>query len=143
MTIIPRALYQFRGRLPFHVADLHRRYGPVVRIAPNELAFSSPQAWRDIYAYKPGQEEIFKYQEFYRIFKHIPTSIGNADTFEHQRLRRHLSPAFSARAMRAQEPIIGSYVELLISRLKEAVQVSSLFYLFPDDISCYGLLYYI
>ncbi|KAJ3567496.1 hypothetical protein NPX13_g6746 [Xylaria arbuscula] len=126
MTIIPRALYQFRGCLPFHVADLHRRYGPVVRIAPNELAFCSPQAWRDIYGTKPGQEEFPKYEAFYRVFRHVPVNIGNADYFEHARLRRHLSPGFGARAMRAQEPIIGSYVDLLVSRLREAVQTESL-----------------
>ncbi|KAI0536530.1 putative cytochrome P450 [Xylaria digitata] len=125
MTIIPRALYQTRGRLPFHVSDLHRRYGPVVRIAPNELAFSSPEGWRDIYGHKPGQEEFPKYHEHYRIFKHVPTSITNADSLEHGQLRRQLAVGFSDRAIREQGPIIGSYVNLLILRLKEAVQKES------------------
>ncbi|KAI0517835.1 putative cytochrome P450 [Xylaria bambusicola] len=125
MAVLPRAVMQFRGRLPLHVADLHRRYGTVVRIAPNELTFSSPQAWRDIYGYKPGQEEFPKYRGFYKIFAHIPTTIVNADTFEHGRLRRHLAPAFGDRSMRAQEPIVASYVDLLILRLKEAVQKDS------------------
>jgi hypothetical protein len=124
MTVIPRSFYQFRGQLPFHVTDLHRRYGPIVRIAPNELAFSSPQAWRDIYGHKTGKEEFPKYRGLYRVFRHVPTSIVNADSFEHGQLRRQLAGAFSDRAMRDQEPIIGSYVNLLISRLKDAVKVS-------------------
>lgn len=125
MTIIPRALNQMRGCLPFHVSELHHRYGPVVRIAPDELAFSSPQAWRDIYGHRPGQEEFPKWRGFYRIFKHIPSSIINADTNEHGLLRRQLVTGFSDRAMREQEPIIGSYADLLISRLKEAVKIDS------------------
>ncbi|KAI3324405.1 putative cytochrome P450 [Xylariaceae sp. AK1471] len=125
MTIIPHALNQIRGRLPFHVTDLHSRYGVVVRIAPNELAFSSPQAWRDIYGHKTGQDEFPKYRGFYRAFSHLPTSILNADSREHGLLRRQLAVGFSDRAMREQEPIIGSYVDLLISRLKDAVQRDS------------------
>ncbi|KAI0898217.1 putative cytochrome P450 [Annulohypoxylon nitens] len=60
VTILPRALVQMRGRLPFHVAELHRRYGPVVRVAPDELA----------------------------VFEHLPTSIVNAEADEHGKLRR-------------------------------------------------------
>jgi hypothetical protein len=29
--------------------DLHKRYGPIVRIAPNEVLISSPQAFRTVY----------------------------------------------------------------------------------------------
>lgn len=125
MTIIPKAFNQMRGHLPFHVSELHGRYGPVVRIAPNELAFSSPQAWRDIYGHKTGQEEFPKYRGFYRVFNHLPTSIINADAKEHALLRRQLTVGFSDRAMREQEPIMGSYVDLLISRLKDATQRDS------------------
>ena len=34
------------------IKDLHDIYGPVVRIAPNELSFISPKAWNDIYSDK-------------------------------------------------------------------------------------------
>ena len=40
------------GTLPFDMLALHRRYGPVVRVAPDELAFSDPQAWRDIMGHR-------------------------------------------------------------------------------------------
>lgn len=28
---------------------LHKKYGPVLRIAPDELSYASAQAWQDIY----------------------------------------------------------------------------------------------
>jgi hypothetical protein len=35
--------------LPFSVKELHDAYGSVVRIAPDELSYNSPEAWQDIY----------------------------------------------------------------------------------------------
>lgn len=40
--------YNFTGRLPFKVLELHRKYGPVVRIAPDELSFTDAAAWDDV-----------------------------------------------------------------------------------------------
>ncbi|KAI1425886.1 cytochrome P450 [Xylaria sp. FL1777] len=126
MSVLPRVAWQLRGRLPFHVCELHKKYGPVVRIGPNELAFSSPQAWRDIYGHKKvGEEEFPKYEGTYKIFPHLPTSIINSDRQEHAALRRQLSHGFSDRSMREQEPIIGTYVDLLISRLKDVTKTNS------------------
>ncbi|GAW18921.1 hypothetical protein ANO14919_084040 [Xylariales sp. No.14919] len=126
MSVFPRAIWHARGFLPFHVNELHKRYGSVVRISPNELAFSSPQAWRDIYGHrKAGEEEFPKYDGTYKIFPHLPTSIINSNRQDHSALRRQLAHGFSDRSMREQEPIIGSYVDLLVSRLKEAVQKNS------------------
>ncbi|KAI2643133.1 putative cytochrome P450 monooxygenase [Xylaria nigripes] len=115
----PRVWYQINGRMAFHVRDLHKQYGPVVRIAPDELVFSSPQAWQDIYGHKKsGELELPKLHAFYRMFDHIPPSILSSNRQEHSVLRRQLSHGFSDRSMHEQEPIIGSYVKLLISRLK-------------------------
>ncbi len=126
MTVLPRIVWQVRGRLPFHVCELHKRYGPVVRIGPNELVFSSPQGWLDIYGHrKAGEEEFPKFEGTYDLFPHLPKSIINANRQDHSALRRQLSHGFSDRSMREQEPIIGSYVDLLISRLKGVVEKKS------------------
>lgn len=46
---IPHAYYLTIGRLPFKIAEFHERYGPIVRIAPDELVFIEEEAWQDIY----------------------------------------------------------------------------------------------
>ncbi|KAI0205168.1 cytochrome P450 [Astrocystis sublimbata] len=120
MTVLPRTWYHCRGELPFQTSALHEQYGPVVRIAPNELSYSSPQAWRDIYGHKKaGQPEFPKYDGFYRPFKWQPRSLLAAERHEHGVLRRQMAHGFSDRSMKEQEPLIGAYVDLLISRLKE------------------------
>lgn len=107
------------GDLPQTVKRLHDRYGPVVRIAPNELSFIESQAWKDIYGHH-GSYEMEKDPKFYRIFGGRGASqIINAERAAHSMLRRQLSHGFSDRAMRAQEPIIGGYVDLLVQRLGE------------------------
>lgn len=126
LTSFPRALNHTMGCLHVRVTDFHKKYGPVVRIGPNELAFSSAQAWRDIYGHKKaGEEEFPKFAGVYKMFKSQPNSIINSDRAEHGLLRRQLSHGFSDRSMRDQEPIIGTYVDLLISRLNEAVKKDS------------------
>ncbi|KAI1264703.1 putative cytochrome P450 [Xylariaceae sp. FL1019] len=121
MTILPRAFYHMNGNLSFHVTELHKRYGTVVRVAPNELAFSSPQAWRDIYGHK--KNEFPKLPG--RSLKVMPPSIQDAEAAEHHMIRRHVLPGFSERSMHEQEPIIGAYVDLLVSRLKDATKINS------------------
>jgi cytochrome P450 len=127
ISVIPRDAYLVSGRLAHHVLDLHARYGSVVRVSPNELAFSDPQAWKDIYGHKAqGQDEFSKFLGFYRpIRTKTPASIISAPRAEHAHVRRQLAHGFSDRSMRAQEPIIGAYVDLLVRRLRENGQGGS------------------
>lgn len=58
------------GRLPFDILELHRRYGEVVRIAPNELVFANAQAWKDIMGHRgPGEPEMEKAPQMYNTLK--------------------------------------------------------------------------
>jgi cytochrome P450 len=126
MSVLPDVWYRIRGELPFHAVELHKRYGPVVRISPDHIIYSSPQAWRDIYGHKKaGEEEFRKDEGFYRLLKDLPRSVINAGRHEHGLLRRQLAHGFSDRSMREQEPIIGSYVDLLVKRLKESTETKS------------------
>ncbi|KAI1153547.1 cytochrome p450 monooxygenase [Nemania diffusa] len=109
----------FSGDLPQNVRRLHEEYGPVVRIAPHELAFIESQAWKDIYGHH-NTFEMAKDDKFYRpMGRHVPDTIISADREQHGFLRRQLSHGFSDRAMRAQEPIFREYVDLLVQRLAE------------------------
>ncbi|KAI1193961.1 cytochrome p450 monooxygenase [Nemania serpens] len=109
----------FSGNLHQSVRQLHEKYGPVVRIAPHELSFIEPQAWKDIYGHH-NSYEMSKDSNFYRpMGKNVADTIISADRDHHSLLRRQLSHGFSDRSMRAQEPIFREYVDLLIQRLTE------------------------
>lgn len=117
---LPRAYWMLRAKLPYKIAALHERYGTAVRISPGAVAFSSPEAWSDIYGHrKAGQPEFAKYREFYMSTSDTEAhSIILAGREEHGALRRAMAHGFSEKAMRGQEPIIGSYVDLLIAKLR-------------------------
>jgi cytochrome P450 len=109
------------GTLPFEILDFHKKYGEVVRIAPDELAFANPSAWTDIMKHRAiGEEELAKHEGFYRPHKEaFPKDILNAGREDHSILRRTLAHGFSDRSMREQQPIIKKYIDLLITRLYE------------------------
>ncbi|PLN84635.1 cytochrome P450 [Aspergillus taichungensis] len=120
MSRLPYCYRLLRGTLPFDMLALHEKYGDIVRIAPNELAFSTADAWKDIMGHQAaGTEEVGKWAQFYRAIDYVPTSIINAPREEHSVLRRQMSHGFSEKSMRAQEPLIRQYVDLLIQRLRE------------------------
>ncbi|KAJ5679818.1 hypothetical protein N7462_008062 [Penicillium macrosclerotiorum] len=122
---IPYFCRAIRGTLPFDMLELHESYGDIVRIAPNELAFSHPDAWKDLFGHKNGEAEMTKANWFYRPLDE-PLHIVNENTDEHRLLRRQMAHGFSEKSMRAQEPMIRKYVDLLLQKLHENCKSGSL-----------------
>ncbi|KAI2628740.1 cytochrome P450 [Hypoxylon sp. NC1633] len=73
-----------KSRMLVFNRELHKKYGPAVRITPNEVSFDSKEAFQAIYT---GSHYIQK-GEFYYAFSNNP---GRIDW----RFRRHLGDAFS------------------------------------------------
>ncbi|GFP52263.1 trichothecene C-15 hydroxylase [Trichoderma asperellum] len=94
------------------------RYGDIVRVAPDELAYCNGAAWNDIMGHrKRGQGENGKDPIFWKTQQH---SVISADRENHTRMRRTLAHGFSAQAMLDQQPLIQGYVDMLINRLRES-----------------------
>ena len=58
--------YEFQGKRRVWIHSLHERYGPVVRLAPNEVAFANLEGMKEIY--QSGGSGYDK-TEFYDLFK--------------------------------------------------------------------------
>ncbi|KAL2218231.1 benzoate 4-monooxygenase cytochrome P450 [Thermoascus aurantiacus ATCC 26904] len=122
ISLLPYFYWEFRGKLHVQVKRLHDQYGNVVRIRPDTLVYRAPQAWKDIYGHrKSGDEPFLKDQKFYLPAVNGFPTIINANEADHSRIRRLLAHAFSDRALREQEPLLRSYVDLLIDRLTAQV----------------------
>lgn len=114
----------WKGQLHSRVKEIHDRYGPIVRLAPNELSFIDASAWKDIYSGQVGNKGFPKNnvisgaQGFY--------SLIDANDDDHSRFRGTLQSSFSAQALQAREAMFQTYVGLLIKNLKDQVDPMSL-----------------
>lgn len=122
---IPYTLSILRGRLHTDTAALHRKYGPVVRVAPNELAFADPSSWKDVMG--GGSKELAKWGDAYLIPEFMPPHLQNTvDKEHHKMLRRAVAPGFSDQSLRAQEGLIAKYIDNLVERLRETCAAEDL-----------------
>ncbi|KAF6839218.1 cytochrome p450 [Colletotrichum plurivorum] len=75
-----RITYSYKlntGVLPFEVLKLHEKYGDVVRVAPDELAFNNVSAWKDIMGHRTqGAAEFEKDPKFYSSVPGMPRTIN-------------------------------------------------------------------
>ena len=118
----PLDYHKFCGTTDRAVLEIHRRYGPSVRVAPNELSFTQSQAIRDIYAHAPKKEDFKKDPLNQQLPPNgIPNILG-ANKENHARYRRLFAHAFSEKGLREQEPLIRKYVDLLVDSLRERAQ---------------------
>lgn len=100
---------------------IHQEYGPIVRVAPNELAISHESAWRDVMT---GSKELPKWTDYYKVQDPQPTYIMSAPDDEHTVIRRGLGSGFSDKSMRTMEPIIQDYITKFTQRLRQQCQGS-------------------
>ncbi|KAF2117930.1 cytochrome P450 [Lophiotrema nucula] len=118
-------LSTLKGNYPFDSLALHKRYGPVVRVAPDELSYTDSNALKAIYGHhNPATEGFSEFgknpMEFNKPASgswNILTSLNSED---HGRYRKLFSHSFSERGMREMQPRIQDFVTQLIYVLKES-----------------------
>ncbi|TLD15252.1 hypothetical protein PspLS_10767 [Pyricularia sp. CBS 133598] len=116
----------------------HKKYGSVVRIAPDYLAMDGAVGYKEIYARRPNQMEFDKHPAAYGLDRHVGLLASHRE--DHRRLRRGISHAFSEVALREQEPLIQQYVNLFMERITayaekgEAIDFSRWFNFLTFDI---------
>lgn len=71
---------EFSGCRRQYIHDLHRRYGSVVRVGPNEVSFASAEAVKEIYT---SGGSGYDRTEFYDLFKQFNTRYGTTCAREH------------------------------------------------------------
>ncbi|KAF4986130.1 hypothetical protein FGRMN_10976 [Fusarium graminum] len=126
------------------MSEVHRKYGDAVRIAPNEISFSSPNAYKDIYNHASKDREVFlKSEILYGVDPSVtrPGIIFAIDPKDHRSQRKSLSHAFSAKALRDNEESVQSHIRILVKQLgqkagpgTDGVNVSKVFNWLTFDI---------
>ncbi|OAG01780.1 cytochrome P450 [Paraphaeosphaeria sporulosa] len=116
---IPYLFTLVTGQNSFRIKALHDEYGPVVRVAPNELHINDPRAWNDIYMRKDSEIRPPQWGmrppgiESYNVI----SGVGS----DHGRFRKALGMAFSEEAVKEYEPTVRSYFNKFTARIDELI----------------------
>ncbi|MCJ1473373.1 hypothetical protein MMC13_002024 [Lambiella insularis] len=116
-----------RGYIVRDVQKIHQKYGDIVRLAPDEVSFAKEESWDDIFTSRLARNPFIKDQI---LFKAPPGQSSNmlltpveADS---ARMKKLMGPAFTERTTLQQEPIVQSYVGLLMGKLRDIVTLSTI-----------------
>ena len=116
------------------VHDAHERLGPIVRIQPRHISFTSPQALKEIY----GHGSLIQKGDYYDNIAGDYHDVANAtDKEEHSRKRRIMSHVFSQKHVLTMEEVInevlGKLVMALDERSAQSIDIRYWFNLFTFD----------
>lgn len=88
------------GQMTFEIKRMHEKYGPIVRINPEELHIDDPNFYSEIYCNSISTRPIDKSKKFKYRFN-IPNVTFSITSVEHQRVRRAaIAPFFSKTRVR-------------------------------------------
>lgn len=99
----------------WHHIELHRKYGPIVRIAPNEVSIASPEVGRLVLS---AGKHFYK-TDFYGVFPPPENPDIFTETREsvHAQKKKVANVPYSMAAMQQLSPFINDSVELLMTKL--------------------------
>ncbi|KAL2822160.1 cytochrome P450 [Aspergillus cavernicola] len=98
---------------------LHARYGPIVRIAPNELIISDPHAIRTIYGIKSGFSKTDFYLAFRPPWARFPDHFSATDEKQHAERRRIVSSVYTMTSILQSEKYMEKCIDVWIEKLGE------------------------
>jgi cytochrome P450 len=118
---LPGIYTTITGRDAFVRSELHEKYGPVVRVNPTEISFTSgAEAWEAIYGFK--KQRPYRDPQFYAVGVNGCADVVTADEENHSRQRKILSTGFSDKAIKGYEPSLKSWVQTMITKMFEQME---------------------
>lgn len=132
----PGPKYRAASRIPWHIAtvtgsrdrilrEMHAKYGHMVRVNPDELSCTDPNAWKDVYGHgTKGTPGSVPHKDWTKYGKSVNGAYNLlvARPEDHSRMRKIFTPAFSDRALKQQEPLFVKYADLLVTKLRQGVE---------------------
>ncbi|KAJ5672267.1 benzoate 4-monooxygenase cytochrome P450 [Penicillium longicatenatum] len=112
-------LYQ-SGQFTFQLRALHHKYGPVIRINPDEVHIDDPDFFDQVFNQTNGRAE--KTLRVAEVFGPYPATIGTQSHSLHRLRRSALNPFFSKKSVADLVPVMWRPIEILRERLHHAAE---------------------
>ncbi|KAE8406696.1 cytochrome P450 [Aspergillus pseudonomiae] len=133
-------LHVLPGNAEKRQMKLHAKYGPVVRIAPNELVTSDPDAIQTLY----GTKSLTTKTDFYLAFRppwaRFPDHFSSEGGKQHGERRRIVSHVYTMTSILQSEKYIEKCIDIWLEKLGEMADSKKSFDLYAYDVI--GELYF-
>lgn len=105
------------GQYTFKIKELHRKYGPIIRISPYELHVDEPDYYQELFSRTSPRN---KYEWYTVQFGCEKSAFSTVDHRHHRARRGALNPFFSKQMITRLEPVLTRMMGKLCARLDEA-----------------------
>ncbi|KAI0838618.1 cytochrome P450 [Hypoxylon sp. FL0890] len=105
-----------RGQYVWVVEDMHRKYGPIVRIRPDVVHINDPAFIEKLYSQSPKQRRE-RYWTVLQTLQGPGSILATQDHDLHRKRRAVLNPFFSQQNVRRLEPVINDTLANLFYRM--------------------------
>lgn len=106
-----------RGQYIFRIKEMHEKYGPIVRITPDELHVNDPDFIPELYP--AGGRRRDKYRRAMQLFGFTEAAISTVEHDVHRVRRGAMARMFSKDSVRRLEPIMVNNLNKLFGRLQK------------------------
>ncbi|KAJ7719960.1 benzoate para-hydroxylase [Mycena metata] len=124
------AFHAHRGRRYIVVHKAHQRYGVFVRIGPNHVSISSPDALSVVYGQGPRAPSKSAYYDAF-VCNGNPSIFSTRDRRDHSTKRRAMSHVFSSSALEEFVPLIHSTLGQFMLKMDVLCEAGEFFDLLP------------
>ena len=128
LTPLVATWHAYKGDRHLFLHRLHRKYGPIVRWAPNAVSIDSATALKEIYGHGINARNVQK-ADFYEAFpavKGVHNTHNSINKSEHARKRRVLSQAFSENALKGLESLVLKNVQIFFEAVEQRMMKGKL-----------------
>ncbi|KAJ4422630.1 hypothetical protein N0V82_002749 [Gnomoniopsis sp. IMI 355080] len=110
------------GQYTFKIFDLHKRYGPIIRINPSEIHIADKTFYHTLYTGPSHRRD--KWAFYAKQFGADDSVFSTVDHDLHKLRRTALNPFFSTAKVQEFQPIIEAQVDNVLRRLDEHARIS-------------------
>ncbi|KAI0917634.1 hypothetical protein AcW1_007207 [Taiwanofungus camphoratus] len=136
LSQLPLMYYEFTRRRRRWVHSLHLQYGPVVRVAPDEVSFATWDAVKEIYVDAGGYDKT----SFYHLFDNYntPCMFSTLDRIPHREIKKRIADRYSKTHIMQPDVVLGiqERAEEFVARCTEKPGAAADIYL---HLHCYAL----
>ncbi|WPH00823.1 hypothetical protein R9X50_00365300 [Acrodontium crateriforme] len=110
-----------RGRFSYELVELHRKYGPAVRIGPDCVSLTDRRLIKDIYGYRTDfiKSDWVKSSQTLYNGKVVPALMTTQDKGYHAAMKRAIASAYSVTTLQGYETSVEDTVRLFLQKLDD------------------------